>query len=89
MKKVCILIAVLHIVIVLDLVFPQLAIDHHGIEFHPEGNCTFLSHSFIHMGIGLSFPTTLPLIGLVLLLVTTFLLEGFVSAPVKPPRSHF
>jgi hypothetical protein len=88
MKKVCILIAVLSIVVLFNVVCPQLAIDHHGVEFHPEGNCTFLSHSFIHMGTGLSFPTALPLIGLFLLLVTTFLLEGFVSGPFKPPRFH-
>jgi hypothetical protein len=88
MKKICILIAVLSIVILFNVVCPQLAIDSHGIEFHPEGNCTFISHSIIHMGIGLSSPATLPLIGLFLLLVTTFLLEGFVSGPFKPPRFH-
>jgi hypothetical protein len=88
MKKVCILIAVLSIVVLCNVVCPQLAIDHHGIEFHPEGNCTFLSNSFIHMGIGLSFATSLPLIGLFLLFVTTFRPAGFVSAPFKPPRFH-
>jgi hypothetical protein len=88
MKKVCILIAVLSIVVLFNVVCPQLAIDHHGVEFHPEGNCTFLAHSFIHMGIGLSFPTTLPMIGLFFLFVATLLREEFVSGPFRPPRFH-
>ena len=88
MKRIWILLAILGIAIVFNVVCPQLAIDQHGIEFHSEGNCTFLSHSLTHIGIGLSFPTALPLIGLFLLFVTTFLLEGFVSGPFKPPRFH-
>jgi hypothetical protein len=88
MKKVCILTAALSIVILFNVVCPQLVIDHHGIEFHPDANCTFLSHSFVHMGTGLAFPATLPLIGLLFLFVTTFLPEGFVSGPFKPPRFH-
>ena len=93
MKKVCILIAALSIVLLFNVVCPQLAIDHHGIGFHGDGNCSLLSHSFVHMGSSLSFPANLPLIGLSFLLVTTFLPEGFVSVPLKPPRlvpgSHF
>jgi hypothetical protein len=88
MKKVCILTAALSIVILFNVVCPQLAIDHHGIEIHSAGNCTFLSHSFVHNGTGLAFPTPLPLIGLLLLFATTLLLEGFVSGPFKPPRFH-
>lgn len=88
MKKICILFAILGIAILSNVVCPQLATAHHGIEFHPDGNCTFLSHSFVHIGIGLSFLCILPLIGLFLFVVTNFPPGGFVLVPFKPPRYY-
>jgi hypothetical protein len=87
MRKIWILLAILGIAIVFNVVCPQLETDQHGIEFHSDGNCTFLSHSIVHIGIGLSF-LTLPLIGLFLLISIFFAPQLFVSAPFKPPRFH-
>ncbi len=88
MKRIWILLAILGIAIVFNVVCPQLETDQHGIEFHSDGNCTFLSHSIVHIGIGLSFLCILPLIGLSLLVVTNFPPGGFVLDPFKPPRFH-
>jgi hypothetical protein len=87
-KKSLLLIVVLGLCVAFSLFGPQLTVDHHGIEFHQDGNCSFLSHSTVLVGGGLSAFATLPLIGLFLLISTTFSPQGFVLAPFKPPRFH-
>jgi hypothetical protein len=87
-KKSLLLFAVLGICLLFNVVCPNLTVDHHGIELHQDGNCSFLSHSTVLVGAGLSYVFALPLIGLFFLMSISFAPQRFVSAPFKPPRFH-
>ncbi len=68
-----------------SLLCPQLCpSDLHGLDSILSVNCSPLAH----FGSALSVLSSLPLMGLLLLIMTTFTPGGFVSSPFRPPRFH-
>jgi hypothetical protein len=62
--------------------------DSYGPEFPVNADCTFTSHVFVQVGIGLSALYILSLLGLFLIVNRSIILDGFYMSPFKPPRFH-
>ncbi len=58
----------------------------YGPEFSVNADCTFTSHAFAHIGIGLSVLFILSLLGSFLIINRSIILDGFYMSPLKPPR---
>lgn len=82
-KKYLIVVVALGFGIIYSLLCPQLCpSDLHGLDSVSGANCS----SFIHYGSGLSVLSSLPLMGLLLLIMITSTPEEFVLSPFRPPR---
>lgn len=60
--------------------------DSYRSEFPMNADCTFTSHAFVQVGIGLSFLLIILLLGLLLIINRSVILDGFYISPFKPPR---
>ena len=60
----------------------------YGPEFPANTDCSFTSHAFAHIGIGLSVLFILSLLGSFLIINRSIILDGFYMSPFKPPRFH-
>jgi hypothetical protein len=59
-----------------------------GSDFSRMTKCTFSSHSYVQIGIGHSTLFIISLMGLLLIMGTHILPEGFFLSPYRPPRLH-
>jgi hypothetical protein len=70
-------------IVIYSLLCPQLCPSGlHGLDSALGVNCS----PFAHFGSALSVLSSLPLMGLLLLIMTTFTPEEFLLSPFKPPR---
>ena len=65
---------------------PLCSPDLHGMDFPVDANCTFLSHLFAHIEMGLAGHFVLVAMGLFFFMHTRSIPEGFFQTPFRPPR---
>ena len=62
---------------------------HYGLDFSQGATCTFPSHSFVQIRIGLAALFILPLLGIFPHMKPVPIPEGFLLSLFKPPRFIF